>query len=115
MGEITAAEIDQGFLAHWCDSFEQRNGREPYPQTLRNLITKLRALYGYAERFDLLVGADGQPVRNPMTKIDLPKVKRVIEGFRLTPEEYQQLLLATASPNELFTVVWLGNVGDADR
>jgi integrase len=118
LGEITATEIDQGFLAEWCDSFEQRNGREPSPQTLRNLITKLRALYNYAERFDLLVGADGQPVRNPMTKIDLPKVKRVIKDW-LTPDEYQQLLLAAASPNELFTVVWLGmsamRIGEAGQ
>jgi integrase/recombinase XerD len=85
---------------------------------LRNLITKLRALYNYAERFDLLVDAAGQPVRNPMTKIDLPKLKRVIKDW-LTRDEYEQLLLAAASPNELFTVAWLGmsamRIGEAGQ
>jgi integrase/recombinase XerD len=106
LGEITAFDIDQGFLAEWCDEFERRNGRDPSPKTLSNLISQLRSLFNYAERFDLLVDADGKPVRNPMAKIDSPKIRREIKHW-LTPEELDQLMAAAANPGELFTVVWL--------
>jgi integrase/recombinase XerD len=107
VGDIAAAQIEQGFLAEWCESFEHRNGRQPSQQTLRNLIKELRALYAYADRFDLLVDADGQIVRNPMPKIESPKIRRVIKEW-LEPEEFDQLPQASMNPDELFTVAWLG-------
>jgi integrase len=106
LGEITAFDIDQGFLAEWCDEFERRNGRDPSPKTLSNLISQLRSLFNYAERFDLLVDAEGKPVRNPMAKIDSPKIRREIKDW-LTPDELEQLIAVAANHGELFTVVWL--------
>ena len=106
LGEITAFDIDQGFLTEWCDQFQQRNGRDPSPKTLSNLISQVRALFNYAERFDLLVDTEGQPVRNPVAKIDSPKIKREIKDW-LTPDELEQLIAAAANPGELFTVIWL--------
>jgi integrase len=106
LGEISAFELEQGFLAEWAQRFQQRNGREPSLKTLSNLISELRALYEYAERFDLLLDANGQPARNPMAKIDSPRIKREIKEW-LSPAELEQLLAAAASPDELFTLVWL--------
>jgi hypothetical protein len=80
-GQITAAQIELGFLACWHDDFEHRNGGPPKPRTTRNMISQLRTLYAFADRFDLLIGPDGQPVRNPMAKVDPPKVKRVIKDW----------------------------------
>lgn len=118
LGEITAFGIDQGFLTEWCDQFQQRNGRDPSPKTLSNLISQVRALFAYAERFDLLVDAEGQPVRNPMAKIDSPKIKREIKDW-LTPDELEQLIAAAANPGELFTVIWLAmtaiRIGEAGQ
>ncbi len=106
LGEITAFQIEQGFLAEWCARFEQRRGREPSLKTLSNLIWQVRSLYSYAERFDLLVDADGRPVRSPMTRIDSPRIKREIKEW-LRPDELERLVTVAARPAELFTVVWL--------
>jgi integrase/recombinase XerD len=53
-----------------------------------------------------LVDAEGQPVRNPMAKIDSPKIKREIKDW-LTPDELEHLTAAAANHGELFTVIWL--------
>ena len=53
-----------------------------------------------------MVDAEGQPVRNPMAKIDSPKIKREIKDW-LTPDELEQLIAAAANHGELFTVIWL--------
>ena len=41
-GEIPASQIELGFIAEWCDQFEQRNGRATKPRTVRNMIGQLR-------------------------------------------------------------------------
>jgi integrase len=106
-GQITAPQIELGFIAEWCDQFEQRNGRAPKPRTVRNLIGQLRVLYAFADKFDLLLDTDGRPARNPMTKIDPPKVKRQIKEW-LTPDEYERLLAAANTDDERFLIAWLG-------
>ncbi len=106
-GQITASQIELGFIAEWCDQFERRNGRAPKPRTVRNMIGQLRVLYAFADKFDLLVDADGRPARNPMTKIDPPRVKRQIKAW-LTPDEYDRLLAAAATEDERFLIAWLG-------
>jgi integrase len=71
------------------------------------MISQLRTLYAFADRFDLLIGPDGQPVRNPMAKVDPPKVKRVIKDW-LERGEYEALLEAAGSPEQRFLAVSLG-------
>ncbi len=103
--ELTVADIDC-FLNTWCEQFTVRNSRAPAPKTVRNLMSELRAFYDYLDRRDLLLDADGHAGRNPMPKIELPKIRYTIRSW-LEPEEIQQMVDAAATPAELFTVDWL--------
>ena len=95
------------YLAEWFESFEQRRGKAPSPSTVKNHIQALRALYAFADRFDLLKDDDGNRPRNPMTQIEMPRIKQQVKEW-LTPDEYEQLLTATVTDDERFLVAWLG-------
>lgn len=116
IGSISSKDIELGFLADWHNEFEQRKGRPPAPRTTRNMIQQLRGLYHFADRFDFLVGVDGKPVRNPMLRIDPPKVRRIIKDW-VTEVEFGQMMDSAVTEAEMFTVVWLGmtamRVGEA--
>lgn len=98
-GALTADEIEQGFIAGWCDEFVLRRGRPPKVATLRQVIGALRSFYGWLDRYDNLRDRDGQRARNPMDAIDSPKVRQRPNDF-LSDAESARLLAAAVSPQE---------------
>src|SRR6185437_4809882 len=52
--EITAADLDAGFLPQWEEDFRTRNRRDPSPNSLRAVIQALRSFYAWLEKFDRL-------------------------------------------------------------
>src|SRR5579885_514587 len=55
LADLTAQEIEFGFLTEWEQQFEARNGRPPSPNSLRAVIQALASFYRFLERFDYLV------------------------------------------------------------
>src|SRR4051812_1508791 len=79
LSEITAAQLDGGFLASWEADFRVRNGRDPKPNSLRAVIQALKSFYLYLDRFEQLVDADGHPFRNPTLALDAPVIRPAAE------------------------------------
>lgn len=102
-GVLTAAEIEMGFFAEWCDAFAVRNRRSPADTTRRQLFGVVRSFYGWLDRYDLLLDWDGGRARNPMAAIDAPKVRQRVNDY-LSDDESNALLAAARSPQERITV-----------
>jgi len=98
--------VELGFLAGWNSNFEQTHGRTCAHGTLRLLIQALRSFYAFLDRYDLLVDADGQPVRDPLRRIDGPKSAHRANDW-LRAREEQQLLAATITPEERIVITLL--------
>ena len=93
------------FLTHWEAEFQSRHGHLPNAATVRGTIGVLRVFFGYLERADLLVAADGSTRRNPMRTIDAPPCPQRPNDF-LRPHEDRALLNADC-PQQYRTVVWI--------
>ena len=59
LAEITAKDLEFGFLAAWEDEFRRRNKREPSSNSMRTAIQALSSFYNFLERFDFLVDDEG--------------------------------------------------------
>src|SRR5215469_14409460 len=55
LSEITAKDLEFGFLSAWEDDFRRRNQREPSPNSMRAVIQAISSFYNFLERFDFLV------------------------------------------------------------
>src|SRR6266550_2500453 len=75
-GRVGAEEIDN-YLEHWQNLFQRRHGRPPASASYRAQINALRAFYAYLDRFTLITDPHGQPLPDPMRKIQPPKVQPV--------------------------------------
>jgi len=106
LGDITAAMIENDYLAGWWTRFEDRRGHEPKPNTVRAHLQALRSLYKYADRFDFIVDETGRPLRNPALKLELPKIRRQIKPW-VTAGELDKMLEACLTEDERFLVAWL--------
>jgi len=106
LSEITAAQLDGGFLPSWEADFRARNGRDPQPNSLRAVIQALKSFYHYLDKFDQLVDADGHAFRNPTLALDAPVIRPAAELDWLRGEE-DQALLASAMNDREAILVWL--------
>lgn len=79
--------------------------RETSPATVRGrlLIQALRSFYEFLDRYDLLVGCDGKPVRDPLRRIEAPKVARRANDW-LRADEDERLLTAAETAQERMVV-----------
>jgi integrase/recombinase XerD len=109
--EITAAELDAGFLVAWEAEFRLRNGREAKPNSLRAVIQALKSFYGYLERFDRLLDGEGKPFRNPALALEAPVVRPAAELDWLRAEEDEALLALPMSEREAILVFFLRLTG----
>lgn len=73
---VRAREIENGFLMEWERDFIERNDRRPSASAQRGTIQALISFYDFCDRFEYLEDADGNPVRNPMRSIEMPKIER---------------------------------------
>jgi len=106
LGSISATDIDEGFFAQWDKDFEERNGREPKPDTRRAVHGTLSSMYSYAVNFGKLRDEAGHPVANPMLAIKPPKVKRRKNDW-LRPAQDEDLLSAPMDELEAILVLFL--------
>lgn len=97
--EVTAADLDAGFLPYWEDGFRARNGRDPAPNSLRAVIQALRSFYAWLEKFDRLKDPDGVPFRNPAVVLEAPVIRPAADLDWLRSDE-DELLLDTQLKNE---------------
>jgi len=109
--EITAAELDGGFLPCWEAEFRARNGREPKPNSLRAVIQALKSFYAYLERFDRLVDGEGRPFRNPALALEAPVIRPAAELDWLRAEEDEALLALPMGEREAILVFFLRLTG----
>ncbi len=103
LADVTAQAIELDWLVRWYADFEQRNGRLPAPKTVANHLTALAAFFAFLERFDYVV-------RNPMNRIDSPKVEQRPNDW-LKPHEDDAVLAAARSPQERIVVSFLRFTG----
>jgi len=101
-GELAAAEIDH-YLDQWRQQFELKNDRPPASASYRAQINALRAFYSYLDRFNLISDADGQPLPDPMRKIQPPKAQPTANDW-LRPTEDHALLSCDGSLQERFLI-----------
>jgi site-specific recombinase XerD len=101
--EISAADIDGGFLAEWATTYEREHGRPPMTNTVRLRITTLKSFYEYLERMDYVL-------RNPMRKIDAPAAQKRVNDW-LRPMEDQALQDNVQTPEERIIIFWLRFTG----
>lgn len=106
LSEITAAQLDGGFLVSWEADFRARNGRDPKPNSMRAVIQALKSFYLYLDKFDHLVDADGQLFRNPTLALDAPVIRPAAELEWLRGAEDEALLQCEMREREAI-LVWL--------
>jgi site-specific recombinase XerD len=111
LGEIDAAQLELGFLAQWEAGFRDRNGRAPALNSMRAVMQALRSFYTFLERFDLLVDADGRPLRNPSLALELPVIPVKPELDWLQAAEDNALLNAPMNAREDIIVSLLRYTG----
>lgn len=111
LAEITARDLEFGFLSAWEAAFRKRNGREASANTMRALIQALSSFYAFLERFDFLVDADGALVRNPARALEPPQIRPAAELDWLRPEEDEALLDATLNEREQIVVFFFRMTG----
>src|SRR6266446_10098019 len=92
LSEIKGSDLEFGFLSLWEEEFRQRNGREAAPNSVRAVVQALTSFYAFLERFDLLVDAAGQPLRNPAVVLEAPVIRPAAELDWLRGEEDDALL-----------------------
>lgn len=103
LADVTAHEIELGWLGQWYGEFEQRYGRLPAPKTVANHMTALDSFFTFLERFDMVA-------RNPMNRIDPPKIVQRPNDW-LKPDEDDAVLAACRSPQERIVVPFLRFTG----
>jgi integrase len=107
---ITLAEVELGFSPAWEQDFERRNQRLPSTGSARRLRVALRGLFDFLDRFDLLVGADGSMIRNPLGNLEIPAAATP-RCEHLTPEAAATLIAAARTPRQQIVVallLWTG-------
>jgi integrase/recombinase XerD len=109
--EITAQELEFGFLTVWEDEFQARNGREPAPNSLRAVMQALTSFYAFLDRFDLLVDGDGGRLRNPALVLEAPSIRPAAELDWLRREEDDLLLGGDMSERERIIVFFFRMTG----
>jgi integrase len=102
---LTTAELDFGFLVHWTEQFEARNGREPKPQTLKGVHGVLSSLYRFLSDYGFLVDESGGPVTNPMLALQRPTFKQRANDWLRAAED--DALLETQMSELEEILVWL--------
>jgi integrase/recombinase XerD len=111
MWEITAADLDGGFLPNWEAEFRLRNGRDPSPNSLRAVIQAVKSFYAYLERFDRLVDGEGRPYRNPALALEAPVIRPPAELDWLHSDEDEALLGCSLSKREAILVYFFRLTG----
>jgi site-specific recombinase XerD len=111
LSEITAARLDNEFLAVWEADFRERNGRDPAPNSLRAVIQAVVSFYRFLERFDYLVDAERKPFRNPASALEAPVIRPLAELDWLRAEEDQALLACPMNAREQILVCLLRMTG----
>jgi len=109
--EIGVRDLGLEFLADWQGDFRQRNGREPSANSLRAVVQAIKSFYAFAERFEYLVDASGNPVRNPSLSLDSPTIRPVAELDWLRDEEDAALLSCPMGERELILVFFFRMTG----
>jgi integrase/recombinase XerD len=109
--EVTAAELELGFLAEWERSFEDRNGRPPSLNSTRAVMQALRSFFAFCDKFGLLVDVEGKLVRNPALVLELPVIPVKPELDWLRPDEDAQVLDDPMSAREDIIVFLLRLTG----
>jgi integrase/recombinase XerC len=92
LSEVKGSDLEFGFLSFWEEEFRLRNGREPSPNSVRAVVQALVSFYAFLERFDFLVDAAGQPLRNPAVVLEAPVIRPAAELDWLRAEEDDALL-----------------------
>lgn len=90
--EITAADLDAGFLPWWEEDFRARNRRDPSPNSLRAVIQALRSFYAWLDKFGRLQDPEGVPFRNPAVVLETPVIRPAPELDWLRADEDEKLL-----------------------
>jgi integrase/recombinase XerD len=90
VGEVDAADISAWF-AHMCKA-PGKHGRPRSERTIQTYARSVRAFFHWLVRREMIE-------RNPFDRVVFPKVGRPLIQT-IEPEEFEQLLLACAPPNE---------------
>jgi site-specific recombinase XerD len=110
VGDIAARDIELDFLPRWRTGFEAFYGKQPSDNTKRNHNQALRSWFKWLDRFDYLLDGDGRSARNPMEKIETPKVKAKVRDW-LRQDEVNDLVAACLKPHERFVTYWFPYCG----
>jgi integrase len=110
LGEISAAQIELDYLDRWYANFEARNGRKPARRTVANHIQALSSWFAWLDKVDLLVDGQGCLARNPLPKIDRPKIKARVRPW-LEEAEMDALFGAARTLQQAFIARWLAFTG----
>jgi integrase len=102
---LSTHELDFGFLVHWTEHFQARNGREPRAQTLKAVHGVLSSLYRFLSDHGLLVDDEGRPVTNPMLALERPKFKQRPNDWLRKGEDDTLLEMPVSELEEI--LVWL--------
>lgn len=111
LSAITGRELEFGFLTAWEAAFRDRNGRDPSPNSLRAVVQALTSFYAFLDRFELLVDAEGKPLRNPTVVLDAPSIKPAAELDWLHAEDDEAFLAAEMNQREEIIVYFLRLTG----
>ncbi len=109
--EVSAADLELGFLGWWESSFEDRNARPPSLNSTRAVMQALRSFYGFCDKFGLLADADGKLVRNPALALELPVIPVKPELDWLRPDEDAAFLDVAMNAREDIIVFFLRLTG----
>ena len=98
--DVTADQIENGFLAWWADRFDRLYGRPAADKTQVGLHNALSSFFGWLDR------AERGPARNPMNRVERPVVRRKrIDS--LSADELERLLVDGPGRPQQRIVVWL--------
>lgn len=111
LAEVTAKDLEFGFLAAWEADFRCRNKREPSPNSMRAVIQAVSSFYNFLERFDFLVDEHGARLRNPARALEAPQVRPAAELDWLRQEEDEALLSVRMNEREQIVVFFLRMTG----
>lgn len=107
LAAISSDELEFGFLAHWEQEFQARNGREPAANTVRAVMQALASLFAFLDRYDLLVDDQGARLRNPTLRLQPPTIRPAAELDWLRAEHDQTLLACPMNARERTAVMLL--------
>jgi site-specific recombinase XerD len=111
LAEITAKDLEFGFLAAWDEDFRRRNMREPAANSVRAVIQAVSSFYNFLERFDVLVDREGARLRNPARALEAPQVRPAAELDWLRQEEDEALRGVRMTMREQIIVFFLRMTG----